>query len=72
MKNKLLSILLHPLFIAVTISIVIIYFLPDYFTKYKVELVHSELYNRLNHKVYFEDLNNDGNSEKIICYDNPP
>ena len=70
MKNRLLSILLHPLFIASFISAVIIYFLPDYFTKYKVELVHSEFYSRINHRVYFEDLNNDYNSERIICYSN--
>ena len=70
MKNKLLSILLHPGFIASVISLVIIYFLPDYFTKYKVEFVHSELFLRKNHKVYFEDLSNDSNSESIFCYEN--
>jgi len=69
MKNKLLSILLHPIFIAVVISLVIIYFLPDYFTKYKIELVNQELFNR-DHRVYFEDLNNDNISEEIICYQN--
>ncbi len=69
MKNKLLSILLHPLFIALAISLVIIYFLPDYFTKYKVELVNNE-YVSVNYRIYYQDLNNDNNSEKIVSYDN--
>lgn len=69
MKNKLLSILLHPIFIALTISFVIIYFLPDYFTKYKVELKENKLNNR-PHRLYYQDLNNDNNSEKITCYEN--
>lgn len=69
MKNKLLTLLLNSYFIAFVISLVIIYFLPDYFTKYKVELVNTELISR-DFKIYFEDLDNDQNSEKIISYYN--
>lgn len=69
MKNKLLTILFHPAILALIISLVIIYFLPDYFTKYKVELVEQNLINR-SHRLYFQDLDNDNNSEKIICYQN--
>lgn len=69
MRQKLISIVLHPIFIALAISLVSIYFLPDFFTKYKIELVNEELFRR-DHMVYFEDLNNDNNSEKIICYNN--
>lgn len=69
MKNKLLFILLHPIFIALVISLVIIFFLPDYFTKYKVELVNQKLVNR-DCRIYFEDLNNDNISEKIVSYYN--
>ena len=69
MKNKLLSILLHPLFIALAISLVIIYFLPDYFTKYKVELVEHDRVGKTQ-KVYFEDLNGNNKSEKIVTQDN--
>jgi len=69
MKNKLISILLHPLFIALAISSVIVYFLPDYFTKYKVELT-DQYYIRRKGRIYYQDLNNDNQSEKIISYEN--
>lgn len=69
MKNKLISILLHPLFIALAISSAIIYFLPDYFTKYKVELTDQYYFSREG-KIYYQDLNNDNQSEKIVSYDN--
>lgn len=69
MKNKLLSILLYPGFIALVISLVIIYFLPDYFTKYKVELVNNEYIGR-DCRIYYQDLNNDNYSEKIVSYYN--
>lgn len=69
MKEKFLSIILHPFFSALIITLVIIYFLPDYFTKYKVELYKLEEFGRES-KIYFEDLDNDKISEKIICYNN--
>lgn len=65
MKNKLISILLSPAFIALVISLVIIYFLPDYFSKYKTELIEErQLPN--NTRIYFNDLDGDNESEKII------
>ena len=69
MRQKLISIVLNPIFIALVISLVIIYFLPDYFSKYEIELVDKSLINR-PHRIYFEDLNNDNYSEKIIFYHN--
>ena len=70
MKDNLLSILLHPLFSSLLISLVIIYFLPDYFSKYIVELKEQATAQRKESQVYFQDLNNDNISEKIIAYKN--
>ena len=68
MKEKFLSIILHPFFSALIISLVIIYFLPDYFKKYKIELKTQEIIPRSNTRIYFQDLaNNDHKSEKILC-----
>jgi hypothetical protein len=69
MKNKLLSLLLHPLFIALAISSIIIYFLPDIFTKYRAELKTQEVIPK-DIMVYFEDLDGDNISEKILCQTN--
>ena len=70
MKNKLLSILLHPLFLAFVISLVIIYFLPDYFTKYKVEFESQGQFLEQNFSVSYEDLNGDHIAEKITTQTN--
>ena len=70
MKEKFLSIILHPFFSALLITLVIIYFLPDYFTKYKIELKTQEIIPRSNTRIYFQDLNNDNKSEKILARQN--
>ena len=70
MKEKFLSIVLNPIFISLLISLAIIYFLPDYFSKYKVELKEQAAVQRMDSHVYFQDLNNDNISEKIIAYKN--
>jgi len=68
MKKKLLHLLLNQYFLSAIISLVIIYFLPNYFTKYKIELKSEN--NASKAKIYFEDLNNDAKSELIICRKN--
>ncbi|MBT8385332.1 MAG: hypothetical protein KJO83_06455, partial [Bacteroidia bacterium] len=64
MRQKLLQLLLNPFIIAGLISLIVISFLPDYFSKYKVDLVNQEKVS-LEGIVYYADLNNDGKSEKI-------
>lgn len=70
MKNKLLTIILNQYIISAIISLAIIYFLPNYFSKYKIELQESNILPRVGSLVYYEDLNNDFISEKIIFYKN--
>lgn len=70
MKKKIVSILLNQYFLAAIISLLIIQILPDFFSKYKIELAERDTLSREGFRVYFEDLNNDSNSEKIICYNN--
>ncbi len=47
----------------------IIYYLPEYFTKFKVAHIESNVSSRQN-TTYFKDLNNDFNSEKIVYREN--
>ncbi len=70
MKKKLLLILLNKYIISLIVTLLVIAFLPDFFSKYKIELAKRDTLSREGFRVYFEDLNNDSNSEKIICYNN--
>ena len=70
MQKKLISFLLNQYFIAFSITLAVILYIPNYFTKYNIELKESNSLQRPTQRVYFKDLNNDGNSEKIICYKN--
>jgi len=65
MKQKLLQLLLNPYIISGFISIAIIYFLPDYFSKYKVDAVNQEIVSAGSH-VHYADLDGDNKSEKIF------
>jgi len=69
LREKIVQTVTHPLFISLIISLVIIYYLPEYFTKFKVSHVESYVNNRRN-TTYFKDLNNDFESEKIIYREN--
>jgi hypothetical protein len=64
MKNKLLSIVLNPYFLALFLTGVILYFLPDFFNKYEVKLIEESNFP-IGTIIYFEDLNNNGKDEKI-------
>lgn len=70
MKQNLVSILLNPYVIALYISLAIIYTLPDSFSKYKVELVKQEQTTNAQSVIYYNDLNADNKSEKIIAQTN--
>lgn len=70
MKQRIVSILLHPYIIALYITAVIIYFLPNYFSKYKIDTEIIENLNINNSKLYYFDLDSDGKKEKIIAQTN--
>lgn len=69
-KNILLNIIANPLFIALPISFLIILFLPNPTSKYKIELISKKLADKANSKVVFYDLNNDGKDERVIEFHN--
>ena len=64
MKNIVKKIILSPLFWTILIYVVIIWLMPPFYQKYKLELVRTE--NNTDKKIFYEDLNSDGYSEKII------
>ncbi len=66
MRQKLLQLLSNPYLISAFVTIVVVNFLPDYFSKYKAELVNSEFLAQYN-VIYYEDLNGDNVSEKIVA-----
>jgi hypothetical protein len=69
LKDKALQIISQPLIISLILTFVLIYFLPDFFTKHQVTHLTSQFYDRHN-TTYFEDLNGDLKSEKILYYEN--
>jgi len=68
--KKLRTFWLSPWFIAMPVTFLLIFLLPDIFRKYTSEIVE----NRPSHKKdgfdYYADLNGDGNSELIVLFDN--
>jgi len=67
--QNLINFLANPSILAILITVAIIPFLPDY-SKYKVKLIDSGGKPPDNTYLY-EDLNNDGKSERIIILNNP-
>ncbi|MCF8234076.1 MAG: histidine kinase [Bacteroidales bacterium] len=71
MTRNLKHILLKSWFLALLIAIVVMLLLPDIFSKYKIVVVEQQKLpnpTALDNRVYFEDLNNDGNCEKILSF----
>jgi len=69
-KTILLNIIASPFFLAIPVSILIIIFLPNPSSKYKIELVSKEVANKPNSRMKFYDLNGDGRDERIIAFHN--
>ncbi|MBU8891239.1 MAG: response regulator [Bacteroidales bacterium] len=64
MIKKWRSYLFHPLILGIILSVVAIFIFAAYLPKYYTEIIEeSMLFN--NGEIYFYDLDNDGNSEKI-------
>ena len=69
-KTILLNIIASPFFLAIPVSILIIIFLPNPSSKYKIELVSKEVANKPNSRMKFYDLNGDGKDERVISFHN--
>jgi len=69
-KNILLNITANPLFIALPITFLIILFLPNPTSKYKIELKSKNIADKQKSKIDFYDLNSDGKDERIIEFHN--
>ncbi len=68
--SNLRSVLLSPFFLALTVIVVIIFLLPDLFSKYHAELVKKGMVDKKDGYEYFTDLDHDGNSEKLVLFNN--
>lgn len=68
MRKTFRKVLLNQYLHALIFSLVIIILLPDLFNKYKVDLVEKNYIHSIGGTVYIQDLNSDGNYEKIIAF----
>jgi len=70
MKKKLFSFLLNPFVITTIVTVVIIFITPNYFSRYSIELIDEQPIRSSNALIYFEDINNDGKTERISAHSN--
>ena len=52
------------------ITILILWLIPNYFSKFELVEDFDKNFNTINNKFFYEDLDNDGYSERIILFDN--
>lgn len=69
-KTILLNIVASPLFLAIPITLIIIFFLPNPSSKYKVELSEKILSDKPVCQESFCDLNNDSIDERVVVFHN--
>lgn len=63
--KKIINFLSGNIFISLIVTLIIIYFLPQIFDKYKVDIISKRKYSG-GEKIYYCDIDNDGKSEKIL------
>ena len=64
--NKITNIIIHPAFLALVISLLIIWIAPPFFSKYQIELKSQTTFNSdVQQSQYFHDFDHDGESEVI-------
>jgi len=69
MLSKLKKLILTSYFTSAVLALIVISFLPKSFHSYEIRLVESGQFSAFNNPmVYVSDMDNDGNSEKIISY----
>lgn len=69
-KTTLLNIVASPYFLAIPIAILIIIFLPNPSSKFKIELKSKQVADKMESKIEFCDLNGDGIDERIVAFHN--
>jgi len=70
MFKKAIQLLLNPLIVSLGVSIIIWIITPNYFPKYKADLIYHHSLKSKKSYVNFEDVNNDGISELITAQEN--
>jgi len=70
LQNILVSVVLSQYFISLVLSILIILLVPVRFSKYTIKIVDSDYPEKPDGKIFFKDMDNDGNSEEIIFFHN--
>lgn len=69
--NRINKILLSPFFLSLVLCLIIIPFLPFRFSKYAAHVVeHGTIARSLRTAVFYQDLDSDGNSDRIISDSN--
>ena len=68
--KKLHTIWISPYSLAIPGTILFIFLLPDIFTRYRGEIIQSGLVNKKDGFEYYADLNGDGNSKRIVLFNN--
>lgn len=69
-KIHILEYLLHPYVISLLIAIGVIFLLPNYFSKYQLVEDFDKNFTTVNNKFFYEDIDGDGFSERVILFDN--
>lgn len=71
MFAKIKSVILKSYFLSLITALIIIVFLPSMFSKYEIKLVEKgKIRPTLDAIVYHSDIDNDGNSERIVSFSN--
>ncbi|MBC8461908.1 MAG: histidine kinase [Deltaproteobacteria bacterium] len=64
------QILLSPFLLAIPFTLLIIVLLPDLFPKFRSELIEKGFIDKPGGYEYWEDIDHDGNSERIVLFNN--
>jgi two-component sensor histidine kinase len=69
-KVKYIRIFTHPLFISMIIALFCLPFISRFFPKYKAEITLTSLVDKTDGNLFWIDINNDGESEKLTWFSN--
>lgn len=69
-NGYLIRLLIHPLLVALPLTLIAVFFLSVNFARYKAERVETKAVSYKNAVVCYADLDGDGNSDEIIFFEN--
>ena len=69
-KTILLNLIASPFFLAIPLALVIILFLPNPSSKYKIEAKSKQVADKKESKIMFYDLDGDGSDERVVAFHN--